>query len=580
MQFSVLDYSVLGGYLLAVFVLAVWLTRRAGASEEGFFAAGRDLPWWLAGVSLIATSFSIDTPMGIAGLVESHGIAGVWFAWCFAIGGAGMLGYALFSELWRRSGVLTDAELVELRYSGRSAAGLRLIKGVYFGVFINAWTLAWILKAVTTLGTRLLGQPPLLVLGFVLIVTLAYCMAAGLWGIAVSDLPQYLLILTAMVGLAVLGLRRVGGVSGLETGLVARFGPEGASKLAFVPGPGNPVFTTFLAYVLILWWAHKNANAAGPVVQRLIACRDERGARRSTLLFTFATFALNYWPMIVVALCALALFPTLAAEEGFVQLFREELPPGLRGLGAAALLAAFMSTVDSHLNLAAAYLVHDVVKRFWRPSATERELVRWARWSTAAVLLLAIWLSTQLESVASAWLLLATLTSGYGLVTLLRWFWWRINAWSEIAALVASTLVTLAVRRWMGPQNFAGELLWVVGLSTPVWVLVTFCTAPTNSQTLEKFVQRVRPWGWWGSHGRGRSGFGRRLALWLSGVVMVLSVNFALGSWIFQRWEALPALAVLALMALLAFRFFDVDGSATPDIVAADAATAARTTED
>lgn len=557
MAFTTLDLAVLGVYLASVLGLGIWVARRAGGSEAGFFLAGRRLPWWLAGTSLIATSLSVDTPLGIAGLVEEHGISGVWFAWCFALGGAGMLGYALFSELWRRSGVMTDAAFVELRYGGRGGAALRLVKALYLGIFLNAFTLAWVLKAVTTLGAELLGGSPHLVLAVVLGLTLAYSAASGLWGVAVSDLPQYLVILGTFSWLAVRSLARVGGVDGLATALADRFGAAGAAeRLAFVPAPGEPFFGTFLAYVLLLWWVHRNASAAGPVVQRLAACRDEAGARRSTLLFTVGTFGVNYWPMVVMALAALALYPGLPAEEAVGRLFRDGLAPGLLGLSAAALLAAFMSTVDSHLNLGASYLVHDVVHRFVRPAAGERELVAWARVSTAILLGLAVAIAVRMESVAGAWKLLSALTAGYGPVTIVRWFWWRITAWSELAALLASGMVSLLADRWAPDLSFGAQLALIAGATAPVWIVTALWGPAPDAAAVERFARTVRPWGVWPERAAVPSLLGR-LALWLAGSAALLATCFALGALAFARWSLAGALTGVAAFAWALFLRLD-----------------------
>jgi Na+/proline symporter len=557
LKLATLDLVILVLYLGAIFALGIYFARRAGRSEESFFLAGRKLPWWLAGTSLMATSFSIDTPIGIAGLVEAHGIRGVWFAWCFAIGGVGMLGYALFAELWRRSEVMTDAELVELRYGGRSAAGLRLFKALYFGVLLNALTLAWVLKAIVGLGGELFDRPPATVLVLGIALTLVYATMAGFWGVVASDLPQYFIIFGGISFLAWTGVQRAGGVEGMTERLAERFGAgQGPADLSFVPAPSDPFFPTFLAYVLVLWWAHKNSNAAGAIVQRLAACKDEREARRSTLLFGFGTFAVNYWPMILLALAALALYPAIPADTGVARLIGENLPIGLRGLVVAALVAAFMSTVDSHLNLGSQYLVHDIVRRFLRKKASEREMVMWARGGTVFVLALAVAISYQLESVASAWTLLAALTSGYGLVTILRWFWWRINAWSEIAALGSSALVTVVVKQMAPDASFGGQLLWVVGLSTPVWLAATFLTPTTNAATLETFQRRVRPWGWWGRGGVHLGGLGGRILLWFFGTIALLGANFSLGATLLGQWGSLWLLISLtALAAALFWRF-------------------------
>ena len=558
MRLAPVDLAVLAIYLGVIFVLGVRLSRRAGASHSEFFLAGRNLPWWLAGVSLLATSFSIDTPLGIAGLIDANGLAGVWFAWSFAIGGGGMLGYALFSELWRRSRVMTDAELVELRYGGRPAAGLRAFKAIYFGVFLNALTLAWVLKAITTLGEELFGQPPLVFLALVLTLTLAYSIAAGLWGVVASDVLQYGLVLAAFVVLAARAMSRVGGPHGLMAAFAERYGPaEAEARLDFIPSPGDAVFATFLAYVFVLWWAHKNASAAGAVVQRLAACRDEREARKSTLLFSVGAFALHYWPMIVLSLCALALYPSLPAEQGFVRLLADGIPVGLLGLLLAALLAAFMSTVDSHLNLSASYLVRDLIGRFLLPRAAERTLVVWGRIGTALVLLLAAGISLTLESVASAWTLLAQITSGYGLVTILRWFWWRINAWSEISALASSALATLGLQWWSSGLGFGQELGVVVALSTPVWIAVTLLTRPTPDPVLHRFLEDVEPWGWWGIHGNRLDGLRRRLGVWVTGTLALLALNFAVGAAIFANWRLMAGLGFATAVMTVCFLRLD-----------------------
>ncbi len=535
MRFAPLDLLILAVYLAGSLAVGLATARRAGRSEESFFLAGRRLPWWLAAASLVATSFSIDTPLGIGGLVGAHGIPGVWFAWCFALGGSGMAGYAFFAELWRRSGVLTDAAFVELRYGGRGAAPLRLFKALYLGVFLNALTLAWILKAMMTLGTEVLGQPPLAVLGVVLLLTLVYCSAAGLWGIAFTDLPQYVLALGITIVLAWRAVTAAGGLPAIQEALASR--PDGAAiDLGFVPAAGEPFFGTFLAYALVLWWAHRNAAGSPVALQRFAACRDEREARRATFAFTVGMFAVTYWPMILLALAGLALYPELGGERAVARLYYDGLPAGLLGLSMAALLAAFMSTVVSHMNLGAAYLVHDVVRRFLRPQASERELVRWGRVATGLMLALAVAISLSLDSVAGAWQLLAALTAGYGLVTIVRWFWWRVTAWSEIAALAASGAAVFGLHQLRPDLTFGTELLSVVGLSTPIWLAVTLLAPPPDPATTAAFIERVRPWGRWPRPGGpGPGGLMRRLGLWLAGSAALLATNFALGSLLLGR---------------------------------------------
>ncbi len=557
MRFATLDLWVLGAYLGGSLAVGLAMARRAGRSEESFFLAGRRLPWWLAAASLVATSFSIDTPLGVGGLVGGNGVPGVWFAWCFALGGSGMLGYAFFAELWRRSGVLTDAAFVELRYGGRGAAPLRLFKALYLGVFLNALTLAWILKAVMTLGTEVLGQPPLAVLGVVLALTLLYCSAAGLWGIALTDLPQYFLALGVTIVLAWRAVRTAGGVPAIQEALASR--PDGAAiDLGFTPGAGEPFFGTFLAYVLVLWWAHRNAAGSPVALQRFAACRDEREARRATLAFTVGMFAVTYWPMILLALAGLALYPELGGEQAVARLYYDGLPAGLLGLSMAALLAAFMSTVVSHMNLGAAYLVHDVVRRFLRPRASERELVLWGRVATGVMLALAVLISFSLDSVAAAWQLLAALTAGYGLVTIVRWFWWRVSAWSEITALAASGAAVSGLHQLRPDLTFGAELLCVVALSTPAWLAVTWLAPPPEAASTAAFIERVRPWGRWPRPGAPpRRDLAPRLALWAVGSASLLASNFAVGSLLLGRPLQAAWLSLAAVGGWWAFRRLD-----------------------
>ncbi len=338
-----------------------------------------------------------------------------------------------------------------------------------------------------------------------------------------------------------------GGLPAIQEALASR--PGGAAiDLGFLPPAGDPFFGTFLAYVLVLWWAHRNAAGSPVALQRFAACRDEREARRATLAFTVGMFAVTYWPMILLALAGLARYPQLGGEQAVARLFYEGLPPGLLGLSMAALLAAFMSTVVSHMNLGAAYLVHDVVRRFLRPQSSERELVTWGRVATGVMLALAIAISLRLESVAGAWQLLAALTAGYGLVTIARWFWWRVSAWSEIAALTASGAAVLCLHELRPDLTFGAELLSVVALSTPVWLAVTWLAPPPDAATTAAFIERVRPWGRWPRLGAAApSGLGRRLGLWLAGSLALLATNFALGSALLGRPRQAAALAVTAV---------------------------------
>lgn len=565
------DWSILLGYLGLSVALGAFFSRRGGRSVDDYFVAGRRLPWWLAGMTMVATSFAIDTPLGITGLVAEHGIQGVWFAWAFALGSAGTLGAFVFASLIRRSEALTTAELVELRYSGPEAAGLRLFKGIYFGLLVNAVTLGSILKAVWTVTEVVLGWNPHLTLAILLAFTLFYSTASGMWGIAATDVLQFVMGMAGLALLTAYSLGKIGGIDGLVDGILQRYGAvEGRERLQFFPRPGTAFFETFLVFITLQWWG----NPPPAIHQRIVAAKDERHASFSTLLFCVLQFAVNYWPMIVVALVSLVLFPELpaaAAEQGYPRLIVELIPPGLLGLLLAAMMAAFMSTVDTHLNYGAAFLVNDIYRRFLRRDATESHYVLSARVSTLLMLLFAVAVAYSLDSVSGAWFYIATLKAGHGFLMVARWFWWRINAWSEITALAASGVVgTVLAPEFAGllgyadavdGWSFARRYLTVIGASTVAWLLVTLASRPCDEEHLVAFCRKVRPFpAFWGPvHQRHPEiawdpGLGRALLFWASGSVAVYALCFGIGNLIFGAHGlgfGLVAVAVAILGAIV-----------------------------
>jgi Na+/proline symporter len=525
-------------------------------------------------MSMIASAFAIDTPLGITGLIAKDGIPGVWYAWSFVLGGAGALGAFVFASLLRRSEIITTAELIELRYDGSSAAFLRGFKGVYFGIFANAVTLGWIIKAVWTISGVV--APTIdrhLLLSAILLVTLAYTAASGLWGIAATDLIQFLIGSLGSITLAVLAWNHIGGIGNIIDGFVSRYGAgPAAERLSFFPTVGTPFFVTFLVFITLKWWG----NPPPAITQRIISAKNEKHASFSTMLFAVVAFGLNYWPMILVAMVSLIVYPNLEVPEaGYAMLILKLLPSGLLGLVLASLVAAFMSTVDTHINFGAAYMVNDLYRRFIMKKATEKHYVRASQISTVLMLLLAVVIAYNLDSVSDAWYYISMLTAGYGIVIVVRWFWWRVNAWAEIAALassgVGSTVLSPKFAKAVGYWDYIPHLEWhyrfliVVAFCTVAWVLVCFLTKPTAEEHLKRFCAKVKPfptlWGPiykknpdldWNPY------FARSCLNWVLGAATVYCFCFGTGHLLFLNFTygflLLALAAVLAIIILIIWK--------------------------
>lgn len=502
MHLPLTDWIIIGIYIVFVISIGIIFSRRALKSVDDYFVSGRVLPWWLAGMSMIASAFAIDTPLGITGLVAKDGIPGVWYAWSFVLGGAGALGAFIFAPLLRRSQILTTAELIELRYDGRPAAFLRGFKGVYFGIFANAVTLGWIIKAVWTVAAVVAPDVDRdLLLASILLFTLFYTTLSGLWGIAATDLLQFLIGSAGSLILAFYAWNHIGGMDMLVQGIVDRYGQASAEqRLAFFPQMGTSFFITFLVFITLKWWG----NPPPAITQRIISAKDEKHAVFATIFFAVIAFGFNYWPMILVALVSLVVYPQLSIPEaGYAMLIVELLPSGFLGLMLASLMAAFMSTVDTHINFGAAYMVNDIYRRFIVKNADEKHYVRASQLSTVIMLMLAVVIAYNLDSVSSAWYYISMLTAGYGIVIVIRWFWWRVNAWSEIAALaasgVSSTILSPRFAEFAGYRHYIDPIPWhyrflmVVLVCTVSWIIVCRMTPPTSMEHLKRFCHKVKP---------------------------------------------------------------------------------------
>ena len=552
MTLTLTDWLVIAAYFALNLAIGLYYARRARGSTTEFFLSGRDVPWWLAGTSMVATTFAADTPLVVTGMVARYGIAGNWLWWNMAA--SGMLTVFVYARLWRRAGVMTDVEFAELRYAGRPAAFLRAFRALYLGIPINCIIIGWVNLAMMKILQVTLGLDAtraLWALLAMLFFTAFYTTLAGLWGVLVTDLVQFVLKMGMVIALAWYAVRAVGGLSALESKVTALDAASGAgSRLAFFPSTDSawmPAITLFV-YLGVNWWASWYPGAepggGGYVAQRIFSARNERHGLFATLWFNIAHYAVRPWPWILTALVSLVLYPTLADKEsGYVRTLMDPqiFPPALRGVMLAAFAAAYMSTIGTQLNWGASYVVNDVYRRFLRRSRSEREYVVASQAVTLGLMIVSIYVTLHLASIEQAWKLLIVTGAGTGTVLLLRWFWWRINAWSEVSAMAVAAAVSLylqIVLKWDSdrPRDFAYIMLITVGITTIAWLAVTWLTLPEPRATLVAFYERVRPYprGWRpiaqaASIAGPPASIGRELINATLGCVLVYSALFGVG---------------------------------------------------
>jgi Na+/proline symporter len=506
-----LDWTIVVLSLAVSFLPAIWLARRAGSSTAEFFTSGRAAPWWLIGTSMVATTFSTDTPNLVTNLVREGGIAANWVWWAFLL--TGMLTVFFYARLWRRLGVLTDLEFYELRYSGRAASFVRGFRAIYLGLFFNVVIMATVNLAAAKIANVLLGWPMGQTLLVCALLNVAFAATAGLWGVLVTDILQFGIAMTGSIAAAVYALRRPE-VGGLE-GLVSKIDPH---VLGFLPDPADTsaLLSLFIIPLTVQWWAtwYPGAEPGGGsyIAQRMLAARSERDAVAGTLFFNIAHYALRPWPWIIVALASMLVFPNLTdiqralphVDPALVDhdmaysAMLTFLPAGLLGVMVAGLTAAYVSTLSTHLNWGTSYLVHDFYRRFLRPGRPERHYVMAGRLVTAALMAVAAGVTLVLDTARESFNLLLAIGAGTGLLYLLRWFWWRVNAWAEIAAMASSFLLAIAFafagRAGAAPDTHV-TLLVTVAITTVVWIVVAFVTPPTDGDVLCRFYRAVRPSG-------------------------------------------------------------------------------------
>lgn len=577
MNLSALDWAGVVGYLAITLALGLYFRRRSSGSTEDYFISGRQVSWWLAGTSMVATTFAADTPLVVTGFVYSQGIAGNWLWWSLLP--SGMMTVFFFARLWRRSGLITDAEFSEMRYSGKPAAFLRGFRAIYFGMLMTCIILGWVTKAMTTIIVVTLGVSNAAALAICLVFLMPftglYVTLGGLWGVLWTDLFQFVLKMAIVITIAWYAVRDVGGISVLLAKIAAmRVAHPGAGDpTAFFPDFSRPISTealwllpalTFIMNLGLQWWAvwYPGAEPGGGsyIAQRIFSARDERNGVLSVLWFNIAHYAMRPWPWIIAALAVIVLYPGLQhPEAGYMYLVTEHTPHAWRGIIIAGFMAAFMSTVATYINWGASYLVNDFYRRFLRPRRTEHHYVNASRVATILLVLVSVWVSAQLMSIGGAWEFVMEIGAGTGAVYLLRWYWWRVNAWSEISALVTALVAALALRwEWLwrtvsgGAHNapftgtepvlFAKTALTTTGVTTIVWVLVTLMTRPESDELLLNFYRKVRPDArGWGRIARrvpevpATRDLGRNTIDWLLGCSMVYFILFGTGKLILHQ---------------------------------------------
>ena len=509
-----IDWVIVIGYMVLTMILGVYLSRRASGGLVDFFVSGRSLPWWLAGTSMAATTFSIDTPLYIAGVVGNRGIAGNWEWWSFGVAHVVMI--YIFARMWRRSEIVTDAELTEMRYGGNTAAVLRGVKAFLFAVPINCIGIGYSMLAMTKVVDALnlwqsVGIDPgdgniklWSVIGISALVLL-YAGFSGLWGVVATDFFQFFLALIGAVIVAVAAVNSVGGMRSLVDQFTATTNPD---MLSFIPVSFNGGIewsalagipsSTFLAYVLLQWWSFRRSDGGGEFVQRLAASKTEAEAEKAAWFFNILHYVIRTWPWIVVAMAAVVIYPTLEDRElGYPMLMLDYLPPVLLGLVVASLVAAFMSTVSTLINWGASYLTNDLYGRFINPTATQDELVYAGRMASILVTVLGAGAAFIATDVATVFRLVIAIGTGPGLVLILRWFWWRINAAAELAAMLGGFIVGFltSVVPVLTIENFGTRLLVTSLITSVFWVLAMLLTSPETDETLDAFYVKVRPGG-------------------------------------------------------------------------------------
>ncbi len=581
---ELLDWVILIVCLAGFIIIGISFRGKAGNSLSDFFLGGRNLPWYIAGVSMVATTFAADTPLWVTEKIAQHGISGNWLWWNMLIGG--MLTTFFFARLWRRAEILTELEFLELRYSGPVALLLRGVKSIYLGLFMNTIIIGWVNAALISILEVFFEIPyetAFWVVALAMVLVAVYSSIAGLLGIAMTDFVQFIIAMVGCIVLAVIVLNtpEVGGVAGLKAKLPAwrlDLFPtiSGISDVAV--GTFSLSAGAFFSYIVMQWWASwypgNEPGGGGYISQRMMSAKDEKNAVYSSLFFQIAHYCLRPWPWIIVGLCALVLYPDLPVEEsrkGFIMAMRDYLPAGVKGLLLVGFFSAYMSTISTQLNWGASYLTNDLYKRFIKkeeefdsPEKAQKSYVKAGRVLTVIIMLVGLVVTSQITMIDTAAQFLIASGAGLGMVLILRWYWWRINAWSELVATLAPVLGLLIANYllplWLPEEFFAqnGTFIFTVVFTTVVWLIATYSTPPTDADTLQSFYKKVKPGGWW-KPVRGTKDQPVKVSYlfvcWLSGVAMVYSALFLIGYLIFQNWTPFTIWSGVFILSFIILRW-------------------------
>jgi solute:Na+ symporter, SSS family len=585
MKLNFIDWLIIAAYFALSLVIGLYYAKRAGRSTEEFFLSDRSMPWWLAGTSMVATTFAADTPLAVTEMVARNGVAGNWLWWSMLA--SGMLTVFFFARLWRRAEVMTDVEFVELRYAGRPAAFLRGFRALYLGLPINLIIMGWVNLGMAKVLSGTLGLAKWQALALCLGITFLYSILSGFWGVVVTDAVQFVIAMAGSVVLAIFAVQAVGGIAALKTrlesvtptGSTEPFGPDVMSLWSDGSAPWMLPLLTLAVYLSVNWWASwypgSEPGGGGYVAQRIFSAKNEKHGLLATLWFNIAHYALRPWPWILVALSSLVLYrggvlnPETGQPDaafGYVQVMNDFLPFGFRGLLLASFAAAYMSTISTQMNWGSSYLVNDFYRRFVKLGASERHYVMISRLATLLIVLLSVVVTYYMNRITGGWELVMSLGAGTGLVYILRWYWWRINAWSEISSMAAALIVSMALRYFevfdsSTPEGFAQTILTTVGVTTLVWLTATFVSRPEPIEKLSSFYRRVHPAGpGWRRVAEAsdlperRSEIIPNLLNWALGVALVYAALFSIGELIFgHRGRALLFIGLAAVCGSIMF---------------------------
>jgi SSS family transporter len=589
-----IDWTIFIVYLIAVFAVGVWVSKKSSKGINSYFVADRSLPWWWIGISIIATTFAADTPLAITGITAKSGIAGNWFWWSWAA--TYITVSVFFAKRWRQSNVLTDVEFIELRYSGKEASFLRGFKAFFYGIILNVFILGWVITAAVKIAdafikwqdiigietfTRLQNLYPssllfkddfnaTITILALLIIVMVYSSLGGIRGVILTDLFQFAIAIITSIIFGYYAVQEVGGLGELQTKLVSIYGETKAIHLTeFFPSFDNPMvpFQIFLIYVVVQWWVRYDSDGSGYIAQRLNTAKTTEDAQKGSFLFAILFIVLRTWPWIMVALVSLVLFPLEYDTGGniigdreayYPQLMTMVLPVGLVGLAFTSLMAAFMSTVDTHLNWGSSYLTNDIYRRFIKPKSKQKDLIKFSRLMVILITLLAVMAASQIDSIGGAWKFFINAASGLGIAQLIRWFWWRANAWTEISsmlsALLATILYPILFSTYANSPHFdTYALVGITIFSLTISIIVTLLTPAVEEKQIQKFIKLCNPIGIWKGTGYSKNafnGFKTSMVMWLLGLTASFSGLFSIGYFLMLK----PWLGFLnAIISVISF---------------------------